>query len=196
MEKLYWCRVAISSGTISSCPFHRIFDKMLSIRAQITVLVYYSYSYKWQVLTICLDFVTVGYQFDMVGLAGSVNFLFGNSFSFVIISHYFYCSRFILRIHPHQAITLLAFKVGCRCWISTIFRSNAQVFSTLTLTLTVDKHFCRRIVGIDKNRSNFSFPSRPCPMRKDMKSLFILIPMAAVEIVTVFRQTGKVNDAK
>ena len=27
-----------------------------------------------------------------------------------------------------------------------------------------------------------------------MKSLFILIPMAAVEIVTVFRQTGKVKE--
>ena len=129
----------------------------------------------------------------MVGLACRMDFLFGHSFPLIIIGNHFYGSRLILCIHPHQTVAFLAFEICYGSRIRTIFSRYSQILGTLTLALAIDKHFCRRIIGIDKDRGHFSFTSRPCPMRKDVQCLFIFVPMAAVQIVTVFGQSGQVD---
>ena len=132
----------------------------------------------------------------MVGLACRMDFLFGHSFPLIIIGNHFYGSRLILCIHPHQTVAFLAFEICYGSRIRTIFSRYSQIFGTLTLTLAIDKHFCRRIICINKDRSHFSFTSRPCPMRKDMQRFFIFVPMTAVQIVTVFGQSGQVDDTE
>lgn len=52
------------------------------------------------------------------------------------------------------------------------------------------------MVGVDKYRYYFSFVSFPIPVRQDMERFFFLVPMTAIEIITVFRQSGKVDDAE
>ena len=117
----------------------------------------------------------------MMRFSGSTNHFFRYSFSFFVIGYYFYFSRFIYSIHPHQTIAVL---------------QRTIILALFTITFTVDKQFGCRIVGIYKYRSHFAFTSRPCPVRQNMQGFRILVPYTAIQIIAVFRQTGKVDNTK
>ena len=50
------------------------------------------------------------------------------------------------------------------------------------------------IFRVNKNRSCFPFTPRPRPVRKDMQRFLFLVPVTAIEVVTVFGNTGQIDD--
>ena len=60
----------------------------------------------------------------------------------------------------------------------------------------VDKQLGRRVVRVDKYRDYFAFVSFPVPVREDVESFHVLVPVTAVEVIAVFGQSGKVDDTE
>jgi len=129
-------------------------------------------------------------------LSGSMHFCFGNRFPGFIVGNDFHRSRLIACIHPHQTVTLLTFKLEYRSRIGTVMYRNAKVFRTPSLTLPINEEFGWRIVGIHEHRSDLSFASFPIPVGQNMQSLLLLIPMAAIEKIPVFRQSCQIDYTK
>ena len=129
----------------------------------------------------------------MMRLAGGMDRFFLYRFAGSIIGYHFQFARFIRNIHPHQAVATLQ---GKRVLTLQGFTLSGCKFTLLAVALTIDKKLCAGIVGINENGSILSFPARPCPMRKDMQRIHILVPNAAIQVITVFRQTCQVYDTE
>ena len=141
---------------------------MLGIRTEVAILVYHLHGDEREVASVGFDCLTIGHQFDVMRGTGCTDFLFGYGFTLVIISHYLHGTRFVLGIHPHEAIALLALEVSHGSRVGTVFNGYTQVLGTLALALAVDEEFGTRIVGIDKHRSDFAFATFPIPVRQDV----------------------------
>ena len=80
----------------------------------VAVLIHHLHGDERKVTSVSFDGLTVGYQLDVMRLSCSVDFLFGYGFALVVVSHHLYGTRFVLGIHPHEAITLLTLEVSNR----------------------------------------------------------------------------------
>ena len=146
-------------------------------------------------LSIGRQFAAIGRQFNTMRLSSSTNFLFGNSFSVFIVCNNFYRTGFVLRIHPHQTIALLTLRMlpailYYRCCV--LF---GKVFGAFTLTLSIDEHLCRRIVGINKIGVTSSRPFQ-FQWGRIYNVSSLEFQMTAVQVVTVFWNTSKVYNTK
>ena len=188
LERFQGSCITISSCTVTTLSLHFETDFMWGIRTQITVFVYHSHCYKRKIFSIRFDYITIGYQFNMIRFTGCMEFFFSYSFPVSIISHDFHRAWLIFCIHPHQAVTALTFQVHDGNRVSTIINGYGKVFGTFPLALSVDEQFGWRIVSIYKDRSYLSLSSFPIPVRKNVKCFLFFIPVTTIEIITVFGQ--------
>ena len=67
---------------------------------------------------------------------------------------------------------------------------NARVLLLAALALTVDEELSFGVVRVDEDGSYLPFTSGPRPVGKDVERLGVLVPVTAVEVEAVLRQTG------
>ena len=196
LERLERCRVAVGPGTVVTFAFHLELDFVVGERTQVAVLINDLDRDERQILAVGLDLTAVGHEFYVVRFACGVHLGFGHRLAVFIVSHHFHRSRFILGVHPHQAVTLLA-QEACRAHgVFAVVNLYRQVLCALALALAVDEHFGRGVVGVDEYRRHFAFAAFPVPVWQYVQRFGFLVPVAAVEVIAVFRQACKVENAE
>ncbi|CDE62062.1 unknown [Parabacteroides sp. CAG:409] len=116
-------------------------------------------------------------QLNLLSLSGCLDFIFRPFFS-IFISNNFHTSRLIYDTVPYQSEILAFF------------------FRFTSITFAVDKQFGFRSGGINMYRNNLSFTTSPVPMRQNMCHREIRTPMRLIQIITVFRESGQIDNTE
>ena len=105
-------------------------------------------------------------------------------------------SGFVLRIHPHQAVALLACEGLLAVFVLGIFDLDGSILTLAPLALAVDEEFGLRVVGVDEDRCHLAFTTGPSPVGEDVECLGILLPVATVEVEAVLGKASEVYGAE
>ena len=131
-----------------------------------------------------------------MGTACSADRLGSDSLARIVVGDDLHLSWFILRIHPHEAVALLACEGLLAVFVLGILDLDGSILTLASLALAVDEEFGFRVVGVDEDRCHLALTTRPSPVGKDVECLGILLPVTAVEVEAVLRKASEVYGAK
>ena len=188
--------VAIGACTVGACSTYAEADEVLGIGTEVACLVDHADGNEGEVFAIGCEAGAVGYQLDVVGLTGGVDFAGGYGFAFIVVGYDLDGAGFVAGVHPHEAVAGLTLELGGREGVGTVFGGDGEVFGATALTLAIDEEFGTGVVGVDKDGGYLAFASGPGPMWQEVKGFGGLVPVTAIEVVAVFGKAGKVDDAE
>ncbi len=172
VEQVETSGVTVGCRTVAGGSLDLEADQAAVGRAEVAVLVDYTYRDVCQVFSVGCKYIAVGGEFQVMRLSCRADHFLLCRFPLFIVGHDFHFTRFIYGVIPHQAVTVLYTPV---------------VLGLFPVALPVDEQFCRGVVGIGEYRYLFSFVSFPVPMGQHMQGFRYLVPDTPVKVIAVFR---------
>ena len=132
----------------------------------------------------------------MMGTTCRADDLFSDGLARLIVGNDLDFTWLVLRVHPHQAVALLAGEGLLALLVLRSIDGDARILLLATLALAVDEELSLGVVGVHEDRGYLSFAPRPRPVGEYVKRLSVLVPVAAVEIEAILGDTCQVDSTE
>ena len=124
-----------------------------------------------------------------MGLACGADDLLLGYLASVVVGDDLDFSWLILRVHPHQAVTLLTSEVLEALGILRSVDCDRAILTLTSLTLAVDEELRLGVARIDEDGGHLTYSVRPSPVGQDVQRGRSLVPVATIEIEAILGDT-------